>query len=280
MPTRREGKVMSDTNSAEGRRQLLKALAVGGGAVVVGNSLPESWMKPVIESVVLPAHAQASGGGSGTIYGAGTEGGLRSARDTWDVIHDATTAVVVSTSTSISPGFGIQQSYQPNSCNPGSKYYLYRSFFVFDTSGIEIAPDSASLSIYGYSANTGAAYGLIAVKATGPDLATEVSTSSFNDIDGWRSGFNNTDMTAYSANKTSWITGGYNSFTLTAAALADMASQDMLQVCFMNYDFDYLDDGPYNCPPTFANGWIQQCGCYLYSGTSRDPKIDWAGPSS
>ena len=62
MPTRREGNVMSDTNSPEGRRQLLKALAVGGGAVVVGNSLPESWMKPVIESVVLPTHAQASGG--------------------------------------------------------------------------------------------------------------------------------------------------------------------------------------------------------------------------
>ena len=62
MPTRREGNVMSDTNAPEGRRRLLKALAVGGGAVVVGNSLPASWTKPVIESVVLPAHAQASGG--------------------------------------------------------------------------------------------------------------------------------------------------------------------------------------------------------------------------
>ncbi len=64
MPTRREGNVMSDTNAPEGRRRLLKALAVGGGAVVGGNSLPESWMKPVIESVVLPTHAQASGGGA------------------------------------------------------------------------------------------------------------------------------------------------------------------------------------------------------------------------
>ena len=62
MPTRREGNVMSDTNAPEGRRRLLKALAVGGGAVVVGTSLPASWTKPVIESVVLPAHAQASGG--------------------------------------------------------------------------------------------------------------------------------------------------------------------------------------------------------------------------
>ena len=52
MPTRREGRVMSDATLTEGRRQLLKALAVGGGAVVVGNSLPESWMKPVIESWV------------------------------------------------------------------------------------------------------------------------------------------------------------------------------------------------------------------------------------
>ena len=62
MPTRREGNVMSDTNAPEGRRRLLKALAVGGGAVVVGASLPAAWTKPVIESVVLPAHAQASGG--------------------------------------------------------------------------------------------------------------------------------------------------------------------------------------------------------------------------
>ena len=53
---------MSDATLTEGRRQLLKAVTVGGGAVVVGASLPAAWTKPVIESVVLPAHAQASGG--------------------------------------------------------------------------------------------------------------------------------------------------------------------------------------------------------------------------
>ena len=56
---------MPDTNAPEGRRRLLKALAVGGGAVVVGTSLPAAWTKPVIESVVLPAHTQASGDGGG-----------------------------------------------------------------------------------------------------------------------------------------------------------------------------------------------------------------------
>jgi len=56
---------MSDATRTEGRRHLLKAVTVGGGAVVVGTSLPAAWTKPVIESVVLPAHAQASGDGGG-----------------------------------------------------------------------------------------------------------------------------------------------------------------------------------------------------------------------
>jgi len=47
---------MSDTN----RRKLLKSLAAGSGAVIAGKSLPESWTKPVVDSVLLPAHAQTS----------------------------------------------------------------------------------------------------------------------------------------------------------------------------------------------------------------------------
>jgi len=48
---------MSDNN----RRKLLKSLAAGSGAVIAGKSLPESWTKPVVDSVLLPAHAQTSG---------------------------------------------------------------------------------------------------------------------------------------------------------------------------------------------------------------------------
>ncbi|HKI74283.1 MAG TPA: hypothetical protein VJ998_06560 [Pseudomonadales bacterium] len=47
---------MSDKN----RRKLLKSLAAGSGAVIAGKTLPEHWNRPVIESVVLPAHAQTS----------------------------------------------------------------------------------------------------------------------------------------------------------------------------------------------------------------------------
>jgi hypothetical protein len=46
--------------SNEQRRRLLKSLAAGGGAFMVGKSLPDAWVTPVIDQVVLPAHAQAT----------------------------------------------------------------------------------------------------------------------------------------------------------------------------------------------------------------------------
>lgn len=47
---------MSDTS----RRKLLKSIAAGSGAIVAGKSLPESWSRPLVDSVILPAHAQTS----------------------------------------------------------------------------------------------------------------------------------------------------------------------------------------------------------------------------
>ena len=49
---------MSEQN--ENRRKLLKSIAAGSGAVIAGKSLPESWSKPVVDSVILPVHAQTS----------------------------------------------------------------------------------------------------------------------------------------------------------------------------------------------------------------------------
>ena len=51
---------MSDNKSSESRRKLLKSIAAGSGAIVAGKSLPESWSRPVVDSVMLPAHAQTS----------------------------------------------------------------------------------------------------------------------------------------------------------------------------------------------------------------------------
>ena len=51
---------MTDIKSSESRRKLLKSIAAGSGAIVAGKSLPESWSRPVVDSVMLPAHAQTS----------------------------------------------------------------------------------------------------------------------------------------------------------------------------------------------------------------------------
>lgn len=71
------------------RRRLLKALTLSGGAVTV-SKLPGAWSKPVVDSVVLPAHAQTTapadeptltrviGGGGGSSSVVSTDGEFRS----------------------------------------------------------------------------------------------------------------------------------------------------------------------------------------------------------
>lgn len=43
------------------RRRLLKAVTAGIGGATILPHLPSSWSRPVVESVVLPAHAQSTG---------------------------------------------------------------------------------------------------------------------------------------------------------------------------------------------------------------------------
>lgn len=57
---------MFKRNSTVCRRKLLKSLAAGSGAVIAGKSLPESWIKPVIDTVMLPAHAVTTDDGGPT----------------------------------------------------------------------------------------------------------------------------------------------------------------------------------------------------------------------
>ena len=49
-----------DKKSNENRRKLLKSIAAGSGAVIAGKSLPEKWSRPIVDSVVIPAHALTS----------------------------------------------------------------------------------------------------------------------------------------------------------------------------------------------------------------------------
>lgn len=51
------------------RRKLLKTLAAGGGVFVGTKAIPEKWTTPVVDSVLMPAHAQLSGCAERTISG-------------------------------------------------------------------------------------------------------------------------------------------------------------------------------------------------------------------
>jgi|GEM_PF-5398495 len=48
------------TEPKPGRRRLLKALAGAGGVFATGALLPERWTRPMVESIIVPAHAQAT----------------------------------------------------------------------------------------------------------------------------------------------------------------------------------------------------------------------------
>ncbi|MGA8259036.1 MAG: hypothetical protein WB783_02365 [Arenicellales bacterium] len=48
------------TRSKQSRRRMLKSMALGTGAMVAGENTPARWAKPMVNSVLLPAHAQTS----------------------------------------------------------------------------------------------------------------------------------------------------------------------------------------------------------------------------
>ena len=52
---------MSDDTKNVTRRNLLRALTIAGGAVAATQVLPKRWIRPVVDSVEIPVHAQASG---------------------------------------------------------------------------------------------------------------------------------------------------------------------------------------------------------------------------
>ena len=154
----------------------------------------------------------------------------------------------------------------------GYSYTIYRSFFFFDTSGISTDVDSATFKVYGYSQTGG---DLIAVKSNS-DIET-LGTSDFGSIVGWNTttdgsggGDNESNVTKYSSEVSTWSSTGYNDITLNAQALADMRDDDKLYVCLLNFDFDLKDIAPTGYT-SHRNGLHYT----NYTGTSRDPYIDY-----
>ena len=154
----------------------------------------------------------------------------------------------------------------------GSSFTIYRSFMAFDTSSITGTVASATLSIRGYSTNSAS---VIAVKsnAYGGDGGTSLANGDFDAIAGWSAGSSLAgSATVYGSQilTSSWSTTGYNNFTATSDLLTDMKNQNVVIICFMDYTNDYLNSA-------LTSNTTLRCGGYYaeYSGTTRDPKIDY-----
>ena len=205
-----------------------------------------------------------------TIYAASTDGNVGLGTiggPTWSAVRDAGTGNVIrATSTRRSTAV-----YVNGATSRGGMYVLYRSYFAIDTSGITANVASATINIYGYFLNT-LVDGLIGVKATKPDLSTNLALADYDAIDGFVAGSSmNGNATDYTAKVTSWNTSAYNSMTLTSDALADLKNQNVFSIAFVDHAYDYS-----NVDPGTSLG-IKRAGMYYqeYSGTSRDPFIDY-----
>jgi len=117
-------------------------------------------------------------------------------------------------------------------------FYVRRGFFAYDTSGITVAPDSATFNVYGYRWSTA---DLIICKveaaATG-DSSTDFVAGDFGKID---------FSTTYSAEVASWNIGSpgtVNTISFNAAALSDMTSLDEFKFVLIEHDHDYSDNAP------------------------------------
>ena len=203
-----------------------------------------------------------------TIYADATDGYVyKSATGgpSWASVRDATSGTGASSTTTARP-FGIRVDA---ATGRGGLYAVERSFFAFDISSISTEVASATINLRGYSNGTG---DVICVKATAPDLTSNLVVGDFDAIDGFSAGASMAgNATDYSAEVATWSTSGYNTITLTADALSDMEDDSILKVCVVNYDYDYL-----NVDLGFSGG-NHRNGVYYAdrSGTSFDPYIEY-----
>jgi hypothetical protein len=206
-----------------------------------------------------------------TIYANTNDGYVsRFAQSSWSNAR-ANTAGTASTSTVTRHYTGVSAE-RTSARGGGYAFTIFRSFFYFDTSGISTDVDSATFKVYGYSQGGG---DLIAVKSNSDILV--LGTADFGSIVGWNTttdgsggGDNESNVTKYSAEISTWSTSGYNDITLNAQALADMRDDDTVYICLINFDYDLKDIAPtgytsHRNGVTYTN----------YTGTSRDPYIDY-----
>jgi hypothetical protein len=180
-------------------------------------------------------------------------------QSTWAGARDGSTAT--HTWTNVEKG---SSAVRLKANSGGTSYDCGRAYMAFDTSGITVAPSSATLKIYGYS---GTDADVIVVKGDtagtgGP--STDYVAGDFDAIDGLSSGATMAgNATAYSDEISTWDASDHNEITLNAAALADMASGSEFLIVIVSYDHDYVNTAP-------SNSQTDNAGMYFVSADGAD----------
>ena len=148
---------------------------------------------------------------------------------------------------------------------------INRSFFEFDTSSITHVPKEATIFIYGYS------FGNADISCCRGFWA-DGGAPSWGGIygyvqggsDGSGGGDQNSNVTHYASETTSWTTSGYNQITFNQQAKVDMIANDRFKIALLEYDNDLRDREPSG--PSAA---LNKSGLFYseYAGTTSDPKI-------
>ena len=187
--------------------------------------------------------------------------------DTWAHVRSASSGSNLNTSAT----FSMTNSH--TSGRGGNTYNIGRYFLEFNTRTINKTLSSATLSIYGYSTN---ALDVILMKSS---QSGSVGIGDFNEIDGVALALGISDGAGtgtlvgsngvfYSNEVTTWSTSGYNEFTLTKEAKADIIANDTFNCVMIGFDYDGRDIAPSGA--TYQTGFHQDS----YTGTSRDPKLE------
>ena len=209
-----------------------------------------------------------------TIYAHGNDGYVSRSGSAWASTRDGASGDASDSSSNFST-IGMRAN-QVVGRGGGTTYNVTRSFLLFNTSDIKSTVRTATLKIYGTGNSTA---DIVAVKAV--STTAIITTADFDGIDNWQvgsadgsgAGDNESNVTAYSSEISTWSTSGYNDITLNSAAKHDMKNNDNLYICLMEYDHDLKD-----IAPTTSS---VESGLYYanYTGTSRDPKIEYSSIS-
>ena len=193
---------------------------------------------------------------------AGSDAWIYKGDSNWSTARDATSGDLIGRT-----GGGGSRSFTAiQAVVARGTYRVTRSFLFFDTSGISDEPASATLNIYGFGGTGG---DLFVVRS---DADPEITADEFDEIVGWSgSGVDNeSNVTKYSSEITSWSAGAYNTITLNAEALLRIKSEDIFKVCLIESVHDLRNVAPTGFPTSYTGMYFSD-----WTGTSRDPYLSY-----